>query len=115
MIKAVGSRRLPMMTLGLFWLGLVAGDVPAPPVPPPTVGADPAIRLWINNSSQFRQGEEARVQVETQNDGYLLVLNYDSEGHLRVLFPLSPRDDNFVHGGRFSSLRSRSMRPPHSA
>jgi hypothetical protein len=76
-------------------------------MPAPAVPDDPAIRLWINNSREFREGEEARVQVETERDGYLVVFNYDTEGRLRVLFPLSPRDDNFVHGGHKYEVRGR--------
>jgi hypothetical protein len=79
----------------------------APPTGAPTVADDPAIRLWINNDRQFREGEEARVQVETARDGYLVVFNFDTDGHLRVLFPLSPRDDNFVHGGHKYEVRGR--------
>ena len=99
-----------MMSLGFFWLGVMAAPDSVPPVPAPAVADDPAIRLWMNNSRQFREGEEARVQVETDRDGYLVVFHYDPEGHLRVLFPLSPRDDNFVHGGHKYEVRGRGDR-----
>ena len=76
-----------------------------------TALADPApIRIWLNNSSTFREGERARVQIETRDDGYLMVFNYDAEGRLRVIFPIDPRDDNFVRGGRRYEVRGRGDR-----
>jgi hypothetical protein len=94
-----------MMPLGFFWLGLMAA--PEPVSTPAAEPAAPPVRIWINNSRQFREGEKARVQVETNDDGYLVVFHADPEGRLRVLFPLSPRDDNFVRGGRRYEIRGR--------
>lgn len=68
------------------------------------------IRLWLDNGRQYREGDRARAQVETRDDGYLIVFNYDTEGRLRVLFPVDPSEDNFVRGGRRYEIRGRGDR-----
>ncbi|MGH7499664.1 MAG: DUF4384 domain-containing protein [Gemmatimonadales bacterium] len=75
---------------------------------------DPPIQLWINDS-RLLPGDPAKVQVRTREDGYLLVLHVDTEGHLRVLFPLDPKDDDFVRGGRKYEIRGRGGRESFTA
>lgn len=79
-------------------------SVPAPG-PEATAAPAPAIQLWISNNRQFEPGQPVRVQVETGMSGYLLVLRFDAEGQLRVLFPLDPSDDGAVQAGRRYELR----------
>jgi hypothetical protein len=64
----------------------------------------------MNNDGRFREGEYVRVQVDANADGYLLVLQYDTFGRLRVLFPLDPRDDNRVIRGRRYEVRDDAGR-----
>ena len=71
---------------------------------------DPAIQIWISNDRRFLPGDRAKVQVRTREDGYLVVLHVDPNGHLRVLFPLDPGDDDFVRGGRKYEIRGRGGR-----
>ncbi|HEV8355179.1 MAG TPA: DUF4384 domain-containing protein [Gemmatimonadales bacterium] len=71
----------------------------------PTDG-DP-VRLWMNNERLYREGERVRIQVNTDVDGFLLVLNYDAEGRVKVLFPLDPRDDSRVQAGRRYEVRDQ--------
>jgi hypothetical protein len=78
-------------------------------------GDDPAIQIWISNDRRFVRGEQAKVQVRTREDGYLLVLHADPDGHLRVLFPIDPKDDNFVRGGRKYEIRGRGGRESFTA
>jgi hypothetical protein len=87
-------------------LALLAAVVPTglAAVGPATDDAS-AVQLWINNNRRFRPGEAVRVQVEMGRAGYLVVLQYDPEGQLRVLFPLSPEDDAFVEAGRRYEVR----------
>jgi hypothetical protein len=70
---------------------------------------DPPIRLWINER-RFFPGDRAKVQVETEYDGYLIVLHVDPEGRLRVLFPIDPDKDNFVRGDKKYEVRGRGGR-----
>jgi hypothetical protein len=75
---------------------------------------DPAVQLWINNDRRFLPGDRAKVQVRARDDGYLLVLHVDPDGYLRVLFPLDPKDDNFVRGGHKYEIRGRAGRESFS-
>lgn len=72
--------------------------------------SEPPVRLWMSGDRRFEPGDRARVQVEARDDGYLLVLHYDTDGRVRVLFPLDPRDDAFVRGGRRYEVRDYSSR-----
>jgi hypothetical protein len=76
---------------------------------------DPPIQIWINNDHRFLPGERAKVQVRTEDDGYLLVLHVDPDGYLRVLFPLDPDKDNFVRGGKKYEVRGRGDREAFEA
>ena len=96
----------------LLVLGAPAG---AAPPSAPRGGDDPAIQIWINNDRRFLPGDHAKVQVRTREDGYLLVLHVDPDGHLRVLFPLDPKDDDFVRGGRKYEIRGRGGRESFTA
>jgi hypothetical protein len=71
---------------------------------------DPPIQIWIDNDGRFLRGDRAKVHVRTEDDGYLVVLHADAEGHLRVLFPLDPTDDNFVRGGKKYEVEGRGGR-----
>ena len=71
---------------------------------------DPAVRLWISNDRRFVPGDRAEVHVRARDDGYLVVLHTDADGHLRVLFPLDPGDDNFVRGGKRYEIHDRGGR-----
>lgn len=65
----------------------------------------PPLQIWMNNDRRFREGERVRLQVDAEVDGFLLVLNYDTDGRVRVLFPLDPRDDAQVRAGRRYEVR----------
>src|SRR5919199_3582223 len=76
---------------------------------------DPPIQLWINNDRRFLPGDRARVQVRSEEDGYLLVLHVDPDGYLRVLFPLDPDKDNFVRGEKKYEVKGRGGREAFEA
>ena len=69
----------------------------------------PPVRLWMSNDRRYREGDRVRVQVDADADGFLLVLNYDPTGRLRVLFPLDPRDDARIEAGRRYEVRSEGI------
>lgn len=76
---------------------------------------DPPIQIWISSDRHFLPGERAKVQVRTENDGYLLVFHADPDGYLRVLFPLDPDKDNFVRGGKKYEVKGRGDREAFEA
>ena len=82
----------------------------APAQPAAASQDDPPIRLWISNDRRFLPGDFARVQVQAQYDGYMIVLHADPEGRLRVLFPADPDKDNFVRGQKKYEVRDRGGR-----
>jgi len=84
---------------------------PAATIAPSAGVVEPtSIRITLNNGSRFGSGDRVRVQVEAGDDGYLIVLRVDTEGHIRVLFPIDPDLDPFVRGGRSYELRGRADR-----
>jgi hypothetical protein len=87
----------------------------AGPVTADTAQPDPPVEIWINNDRRFVPGEAVRVHVQTQEDGYLLVLHTDPDGRVRVLFPLDPHDDNFVRGGKRYEVHGRGGREAFEA
>lgn len=70
----------------------------------------PPIRITLIGGTQFGSGDRVRVQVQTTDDGYLVVLRVDTDGHIRVLFPIDPDLDPFIRGGRAYELRGRADR-----
>ena len=86
-------------------LSLIAGAAAVPAGNP-----EPTIRVTLNNEGQYLPGDRSKVQVITRDDGYLLVFQLDPDGHLRVLFPLDPTDDNYVRGGKRYLLLGRGGR-----
>lgn len=95
------------MSLTLLLPFLLAAEPAKPAV---VVTDDPPIRIWINNDGRFVRGDRAKVHVRAEDDGYLVVLQADTEGHLRVLFPIDPADDNFVRGGKKYEVEGRGGR-----
>lgn len=75
----------------------------------PVATRDPPIRVKLSEDS-YAPGERARVRIKTEHDGNLVVLRMDADGHIRVLFPLSPDDDAQVRGGKEVEVRSRGDR-----
>jgi hypothetical protein len=80
--------------------------------PAPAVAAqdDPAIRIWLSDDGRYQRGDAAKVQVKSREDGFLLVLHVDPDGHLRVLFPLDPNDNAQVSGGKKYEIIGRGGR-----
>jgi uncharacterized protein DUF4384 len=90
---------------------ILASTLLGMPAPPLKSGPDdPTIRLWLSADGRYRPGDRAKVQVQTRDDGYLIVLHVGPDHRVRVLFPLDPGDDNFVRGGKRYEIRGRGGR-----
>src|SRR5919106_5338624 len=70
---------------------------------------DPPIRVRLDGDRYYR-GDRGRAWIETENDGYVVVLHADADARVRVLFPLDPPDDAFVRGGEKLELGCRGDR-----
>jgi len=67
----------------------------------PDASARTHIEVWTNRGDDaFASGQGARVFFRTEVDAYVTVLRVDTDGRVRVLFPLEPWEDNFARGGR---------------
>jgi Domain of unknown function (DUF4384) len=96
-------------------LPLLLAGFAAPDRPAAAPHDDPPIQLWISSDRRFLPGERAKVEVRTEEDGYLIVMHVDPDGYLRVLFPLDPDKDNFIRGGKKYEVRGRGDREAFEA
>ena len=71
---------------------------------------DPPLRIWLSQDGTYAYPDRAKVYVKSANAGYLIVLRADSEGRVRVLFPLDPGDNQRIDGGRKYELKGRGGR-----
>jgi hypothetical protein len=67
------------------------------------------VNVWLNQEDPYRSGEPARVYFKTNIDAYITVLRVDTDGGIRVLFPVEPWEDNFARGGRTFEVLGRSQ------
>jgi hypothetical protein len=103
-----------LATLGLL-AGLAGPAAPAValrrPTPQPLyraiADARPRISVWTNTTSPYDRGDRARVYLSAETDAYVTVLRVDTDGRVRVLYPLEPWQDNFVRGGRTFEVLGR--------
>jgi hypothetical protein len=72
------------------------------------IADEPAVRVTLNSQNVFDAGDRARVRVRVRDDSYLVVLRADPDGRVTVLYPESPADDDYVHGGEEFDVRSHS-------
>ncbi|HTC24590.1 MAG TPA: DUF4384 domain-containing protein [Gemmatimonadales bacterium] len=102
-----------MIATLLLLSALQAAAAPPQPSTPSQRSAsdrDPTIKLWLSDDGRYRPGDRAKVQVQTREDGYLVVVQVDAQKRVRVLFPLNPGDDNFVRGGKKYEIVGRGGR-----
>ena len=68
---------------------------------------DPPVEVWTNKGDHVAYGDRMKVYVRSEYDGYVLVLNADPEGRIRVLYPLDPGQDDYVRGGKRYEIEGR--------
>ncbi len=52
----------------------------------------------------YEHGEELHVRVRSEKDGYLTLLNFQSDGTVLRLFPNRHHQDNFIQGGKENTI-----------
>ncbi len=101
--------------LALAVAALIATTVPKPNPTLPLLGRHlaaydrPRVNVWLNREDPYRTGEPARVYFKSNIDAYITVLRIDTDGRIRVLFPVEPWEDNFARGGRTFEVLGRSQ------
>jgi len=96
---------LSALLVPLMLSGVATGGAPAP-TRANTADPAPAVRVTLDRSV-YQRGDQANVQIDVRDDGYLVVLHVLPDGSVRVLFPLDPTDDDFVHGGKSYEMVGR--------
>ena len=80
------------------------------PAAGPATQSDPPVHVWLNDDGNFTYHDRAKVYAKSAEDGYLVVLRSDMDGHVRVLFPVDPQDDQRVKAGKKYELKGRGGR-----
>jgi Domain of unknown function (DUF4384) len=71
---------------------------------------DPPVRVWFNSDGNYGFADRAKVYVKSPAEGYAIVLRADTDGRVRVLFPLDPQDDQRIAAGKKYELKGRGGR-----
>jgi hypothetical protein len=71
--------------------------------------ADPPVQVKLSDD-RLVMGEHVKIHVRTAADGYLLVLRVDTQGTIRVLFPVDPTDTTAIRAGHSLEIRGRGNR-----
>lgn len=70
---------------------------------------DPQARIWVDGDRDlFRRGDRLQVRFSSNRDAYVAVIHVDTDGTLDFVYPSSPWDDGYIHGGRvYSAAQGR--------
>ena len=95
-----------------MWTALLLLALPATAVPGtmPVAPKDPPVRVWFNYDGNYAYGDRAKVYAKSAHDAYLIVLRSDGAGHVRVLFPLEPGDNQRITSGKKYEVKGRGGR-----
>jgi len=83
-------------------------------VPIRLTATNPPVRLSLADHT-LSTGQDERIHVRPATDGYLVVLQTDTQGNVRVLYPINPTDDDAVRGGQKIEIRGRGDRDAFAA
>lgn len=67
----------------------------------------PRINVWVDKDDAYQRGDRARVYFKSDRDAYVTVLRIDTDGRVRVLFPIDPWEDNWARAGRTFEVLGR--------
>ena len=76
-----------------------------------SLDADAPVAVRLNLDRRwYAPGDHGHVTVRLGADAYLLVLHAEPDGHVRIVFPVDPSDNDFVHADSMIAIRSRGDR-----
>jgi hypothetical protein len=67
----------------------------------------PRVNVWLNRDDLYSRGDQARVYFKTDRDAYVTIVRIDTDGRIRVLFPIDPWEDNWARGGKTFEVLGR--------
>ena len=67
----------------------------------------PRINVWLNRDDVYSRGDRARVYFKSDVDAYVTIVRIDTDGRVRVLFPMDPWEDNWARGGKTFEVLGR--------
>lgn len=71
---------------------------------------EPQVEVWTNRQNVLLRGDQVRVYFRTESDAYVTVVQVDTDGVARVLFPAGPWDNNYIRGRREAEIRAYGQR-----
>ena len=89
---------------------LLATHALVAPSPLSALPDDPPVRVWFNSDGNYGFADRAKVYVKSPTEGYVIVLRADTDGRVRVLFPLDPPDDQRIAADKKYELKGRGGR-----
>ena len=66
----------------------------------------PQIEVWTDHDDVYQRGERARVHFRASESGYVTIFRIDTDGRVRVLYPIDPWDDNYARRDREYEVRT---------
>jgi hypothetical protein len=67
----------------------------------------PRINVWVNKEDAYQRGDRARVYFKTDRDAYVTIVRIDTDGRVRVLFPIDPWEDSYARADRTFEVLGR--------
>ena len=105
---------------GTLTLALAALSAPVAPTPATsdpsaliarwvrgTSSARPRISVWVSREDPYRRGDRVRVYFKSEEDTHVTVVRIDTDGRMRILFPIDPWEDNWARGGKTFEVLGR--------
>lgn len=65
------------------------------------------VDVWLDQNDVFNRGDRARVYFRSDRDAYITIIRIDTDGRVRVLFPMDPWEDNWARGGKTFEVLGR--------
>ncbi|HEY2804331.1 MAG TPA: DUF4384 domain-containing protein [Gemmatimonadales bacterium] len=71
------------------------------------VNATPGIRIWTDGDNDVvKRGDRVRVYYRTERDAYVTIFRVDTDGHVHLVFPRTPDEENYGYGGATYTVSS---------